>query len=347
MKKIKISIIIPVYNVEKYLSQCLDSLVNQTFKDIEIICVNDGSPDNSLEILNSYAQKDSRVKVISQENSGASIARNNALDHVTGEYIMFVDGDDWVELDTCKIALEASTSYGADVVMWDYIGEFSAASRPKNIFDSDKVFDGTEVKPLHRRFVGLLGKELSEPEKADALCTVWGKLYKRNSIYDYNIKFYDIRKIGTYEDGLFNLDVFENISKVVYIHKHLYHYRKDNEGSITSVYKEKLQSQHENIHKYLSNYIQSHNLSDDYKKALNNRIALELVGYGLNILKLPNGKIKELKNIISDLHYRQAYKQLDLKYFPVHWKVFYGCAKHNFATGVYLLLLCIKKIINR
>ena len=99
----KISVIIPVYNGEKYLSECLDSLVNQTFKDIEIICVNDCSKDSSLEILNSYAQKDNRIKIINQEtNQGQSIGRNIGIQASQGEYIMFIDQDDWYELNTCE-----------------------------------------------------------------------------------------------------------------------------------------------------------------------------------------------------------------------------------------------------
>lgn len=96
--KIKVSVIVPVYNVEKYLRECLNSLVNQTLKEIEIICINDGSEDSSLEILNEYASKDSRFVIINQENSGQSVARNKGLDVAKGEYIGFVDSDDWVDL---------------------------------------------------------------------------------------------------------------------------------------------------------------------------------------------------------------------------------------------------------
>ena len=92
----KVSIIVPVYNVEKYLKRCLESLVNQTLKDIEIICVNDGSTDGSLAILNEYVRNDDRIVVINQENSGQSVARNRGIDVAKGEYIGFVDSDDWV-----------------------------------------------------------------------------------------------------------------------------------------------------------------------------------------------------------------------------------------------------------
>ena len=95
----KVSVILPVYNAGKYLHQCMDSIVNQTLKDIEIICVDDGSSDNSLEILRQYAEKDERVKVIAQANGGAGAARNNGLRAATGEYLSFLDSDDFFELD--------------------------------------------------------------------------------------------------------------------------------------------------------------------------------------------------------------------------------------------------------
>ena len=94
--KPKISIIIPVYNVEKYLEQCLKSVINQTFKDIEIICINDGSTDNSLEILEAFQKQDERIKIINKQNEGQGIARNEGLKVAKGEYISFIDPDDWV-----------------------------------------------------------------------------------------------------------------------------------------------------------------------------------------------------------------------------------------------------------
>lgn len=342
-----VSIIVPVYNVEKYLPKCLDSLICQTYKNIEIICVNDGSPDNSLAILEAYAKKDERIRIISQENKGASEARNNALNNANGEYIMFVDGDDWVDTDTIEIAFNTLKEHNADVVMWDYVREFENASLPKNIYKENKIFKDGDIRLLHRKFAGPVGSELKTPENADALAPACVKLYKRECIYDYDIRFFDIRKIGTYEDGLFNFEIFQNIKKVVYINKPLYHYRKNNSGSTTSVYKENLISQHELVHKYILEQIKQKSLDSSYETALSNRIALELVGYGLNILHLKKDRIKKIKSIIKNPYYKDAYNQLEFKYFPIHWKLFYGFAKHGFATGVYLLLLCIKKILGR
>ena len=342
-----ISIIIPVYNTERYLSQCLDSVIGQTYDNLEIICVNDGSMDDSLRVLEQYVQQDSRIKLISQANSGASVARNKALNIALGEYIMFVDSDDWIELDTCEKAIVAIEKYDADVVMWDYIREFSDMSKPKSIFRENVIFENEELKKIHRRFIGIVGEELKKPENADALSTIWCKLYKRKYIYSNNIRFYDIRKIGTYEDGLFNLDVFGKIDRAVYINEYLYHYRKDNESSVTRKYKFDLQAKHENLHQYMQEYIISHNLGGSYKIALNNRIAFELVAYGLNILQLSNRRLRAIKDVITNIYYKQAYYKLEYKYMPIHWKLFYGCAKRGCAVGVFVLLWCINKIIRR
>ena len=101
-QKIKVSIIVPVYNVEKYLKRCLDSITNQTLKELEIICINDGSTDNSLKILKQYAHKDKRISIINKQNEGLSVARNTGMEAASGEYIGFVDSDDWIDLDFYK-----------------------------------------------------------------------------------------------------------------------------------------------------------------------------------------------------------------------------------------------------
>ena len=112
-----ISIIIPVYNAEKYLPQCLDSIIHQTYSYLEIICINDASTDGSLRVLNQFAENDPRVHVVDKPNEGVSRARNIGLQIATGQYIMFVDADDWIDADTCEKALAAMDNNQADIVM--------------------------------------------------------------------------------------------------------------------------------------------------------------------------------------------------------------------------------------
>ena len=213
-----VSVIIPVYNVERYLAQCLDSVSHQTYQNLEIICVNDGSRDGSPDILRRYADEDARIQVIDKANGGVSRARNDALDCARGEYIMFVDSDDWVEPDACENAVNAMREYDADIVMWSYVSETENRSSRKVIFPETTVFEKEEVRAkLHRRFVGAMGEDLSHPELVDSLCPVWGKLYRRSLIQKSGARFVDLAEIGSYEDGFFNLEVFGKADRVVYL----------------------------------------------------------------------------------------------------------------------------------
>lgn len=349
MNQKKISIIIPCYNVEKYLPKCLDSIVNQTYKNLEIICVVDGSPDNSLIVCKNYEQKDSRIIVIDQKNMGASASRNNGLKIASGELIMFVDADDWIELDTCEKALNSMNNNNSDVVIWSYAREFVNNSKPKNIFDCDsKSFDEIETKNVYRRLFGLYEEELSNPENADSIVTIWGKLYKRKVVD--GIRFVDSSILATAEDLLFNVYAFSNVKTVSYINENLNHYRKDNEGSITSNYKSSLYNQWEYLFDCMQKEIDDKSLTNDFQVALNNRIALGIIGLGLTELDNPKGvfaQIKRIKEIISSPRYRKAYKELTLKYFPIHWRVFFALAKYNCSIGLYFMLLAIKKLIGK
>lgn len=346
-----ISIIIPVYNAERYLKKCLDSVTGQTYKTIEIICINDGSTDGSLSILKEYQQKDDRIVIIDKQNEGASIARNVALEVIRGEYLLFVDSDDWIELNTCKKALQVLSDENADLVMWPYVKEFSARSEKKEIFKEEKiVFESECVKSLHRRLFGLSGKELRSPENADALCTIWGKLYKTSYIKENDISFFDIKKIGSFEDGLFNIEVFQQLKKVVYINDYLYHYRKDNEQSVTTVYKQNFVEQRRCLFSWMREYIRVKECDEKYLLCLNNRIVFSVLDIGLNLLTsdIPKKQQKkELKAYVSSLEYRKAIKNFQFKYLKMHWKLFYWCAKHKNIVGLYMLLRCIKKIIGK
>lgn len=338
-----VSIIVPVYNVEQYLSQCLDSLVNQTYQNIEIICVDDGSTDASSEILTEYVLKNSKVRVIRQENSGISAARNVGFSFTTGQYVMYVDSDDWIDVCTCEKAVFKAEEHAADLVMWPYIREFPDHSAPKAIFSEEKTFHAAECRELQRRMVGLLGTELAHPENADALCTVWGKLYRRELIAQNEIHFTDLQRIGTYEDGLFNLHYLAHVKNVTYIPDYLSHYRKN--SGMTSKYRKELAAQWKNLFSDMRSYIELEKCGDDFDAALNNRISLSIIGLGLNALALPNREAStEIRGILSEKKYRAAIKMLPMRYFPPHWWAFFACCKLNFSAGVFFLLECMARM---
>ena len=309
-----ISIIVPVYNTAPYLPQCLDSLVNQTYRDIEIICVNDGSTDNSPDILKAYAERDSRILVIHQENLGLSGARNKGLESARGEWVMFVDSDDWIGTDCCKTLL-SHTDKQTDVCLFSYIREFANQSFPQYLFSDKKmVYQGSSIHWLYARLIAPNDQELRLPGKIDSLSTAWGKLYKTSLIKEHGLRFVPVRQIGT-EDLLFNVYYFTWVKKAIYLPDLFYHYRKNN-----------------------------------LEKALTYRRALSLIGQGLNITFSPVSFMKQhgaLSAILSSHEYRTSIRQLPMNYFPIHWRLFFEMARFRSTTGVLCLLKLIKFIIER
>lgn len=345
-----VSIIIPVYNVEKYLFQCLNSVIQQTYNEIEIICVNDGSNDNSLNILLSVQKIDERLKIFNRQNRGVSAARNFGIDKAKGEFVFFMDSDDWIELDTIFLCITRILKEKADCILFSYIREFGNVSLKKNILNKEKIYVGEEMVQLHRKIIGPINQELSEPEKLDSLGTIWGKLYRLDIIKKNKIKFTDLIKIGTAEDVLFNIEYFNYVRKALYLESYLYHYRKINSSSITSVYKNELPTQWKHLFESISNLIKELRLEKKNKLALNNRISLSIIGLGLNELQNPKGFLSAYKNIkliLNNEQLKKAFANLELKYFSIHWWLFFAFAKYRFVFGVYLFLVAINYFVNK
>lgn len=339
-----ISIIIPVYNTSKYLEKCINSLVNQTYKNIELIFVNDGSTDDSLEILNKYANTDKRIKVISQKNKGLSQARNTGLSCAAGDYIMFLDSDDWIDTAACKKAVETASEYNADIVMWSYIREYENKSKTTLLFDDKiKTWNKNNISNIYKRMIGPTKEELKNPEKIDSIVTAWGKIYKKDAIE--NIRFVDTKIIQT-EDTLFNILVFSKIKSAVYLPNTFSHYRKDNECSLTYKYKKSLPLQRKELFRIIKNHLDKTNASSEYYEALNNRICLSLISLGIMLTNDANlsfnNKYKELKNVFKMSPYKYSLKKFRISYLPIHWKVFFLLAKTHSA----LLLILLLDIIN-
>ena len=224
----KITVIVPVYNVENYLRKCLDSIIAQTYKNIEIIVVNDGSTDASGQICQEYTQIDNRIVYIEKENGGLSEARNVGLDKMTGSYVTFIDSDDWAELDYVEILYKKIIEYQADISVGNY---YSYNEDEETYYfhiygDSyyEKVYDNISI------FENLYE---SQEMKSFALISAWGKLYKAK-LFDY-LRF-EKGKLG--EDGYFNQKMYLSVNKVVYLNKGLYAYRQRS-GSITNTWTEK------------------------------------------------------------------------------------------------------------
>lgn len=248
-----VSVVVPVYNVEMYLKECLDSLINQTFKDIEIICVNDGSTDNSLNILNEYASRDERIKVFSKENSGPGSTRNYGIDNAQGEYLLFVDSDDWLDLDAIKILYETSKSQDLDLLIFlaedyddlqdkFYEEDYYNNSLLPNSFD-ETVFN-------HRDIQKYLFSIAVVP---------YNKLYRRSILEKYHIRF---PENIFFEDNPFHYEVLLSSRKMSILRKHFV-MRRRREDSITSDIDKKFLDVIE-ISNMVPDVFRKHNLFNEY-----------------------------------------------------------------------------------
>ncbi len=241
----KVSIILAIYNVENYLRECLNSLINQTLREIEIICVNDASTDNSLNILKEYQAKDDRIKIIDQENQGPGVARNKGLDIASGKYIMIVDSDDWLELDACEIAYNQIEKNGNDIVIFGYKKYYEKSDEYKEE-NHLKSFAGQINNPQIR--VSELETNFFNNGYA------WGKIYNRDFLQRNNIKF-----LPQYlcEDGPFILLSLALSNSISVINKPLYYYRvRDNSASADiSRWKEYTYSR-----EYVADFLIKHNI---------------------------------------------------------------------------------------
>ena len=213
MKKIKISVIVPVYNVENYLEKCLDSIIGQTLKEIEIITVNDGSTDKSLEILEEYKSRDSRIIVISQENAGLSVARNIAIDVAKGEFLSFVDSDDYIDERMLEIMLDKAYKESSDIVMCN----FAKVNDSGESMECSSIYGNVGKEALFLRLLS-----------ANYYSVSWSNIYKKRLFVDNNIYY----PIGLYhEDVPTTYRLFYYANKVSVVEDVLYKWLQ-REGSI-------------------------------------------------------------------------------------------------------------------
>lgn len=337
-----VSVIIPVYNTAKYLPQCLDSVIAQTYPSIEIICVNDGSTDNSLEILEKYAARHSNLKIIDKVNEGVSAARNIGIKESTGEWVMFLDSDDWLNPETVETVYNAGIDYNCDIVSFDYISEFNTKSEVREYLFNNYIYKGDEFS---LRILGPLKNQLNEPHKLDSMSIVCAKLYRKNIIT--TASFVDLKEIGTSEDTLFNYFISKKINKALYLHYPGYHYRKTNQSATTQTYKPNLIEKWDNLYDYLERLVDT----PVEREAFYNRIACSLIGAGINEMKSSASfisKRKWVKDTLNKIRYKHAFDNLDLKFVSSpKWRVFFYCAKNHYYSMVTLLLMIMNEILIR
>ena len=340
----KISIIVPVYKVEKYLDKCVQSLMSQTLKEIEIVLVDDGSPDGCPAMCDEYAKQDSRIKVVHKENGGLSSARNAGLEVISGEFYMFVDSDDWLDFDACEISYNYVVQHHADCLMFTYTKEFGDHSIVNHTFQRNYfVWEKENIKKkFHRRLFGLVGNELARPQDSDLIVTACMQLFK--TIKFSHVQFVDTQKIGT-EDCWYQILVYENCDRLVYIDRPFYHYLRINDDSLTTKYNPNLFARWQTMFDYMEKYIEDHSLGQEYQDALKNRIALSTLGIGINQVHSDDSLLsggKHMKQVLVTERYKAALMQLDTSAMPIAWKAFFFLAKHKLSTFLFAMLTLIE-----
>lgn len=285
----KISVVVPVYNVEKYLKECIDSIINQTLEDIEIICVNDGSTDSSLEILNDYAKKDSRIIVINKSNSGYGHTMNMGLNAATGEYVGIIESDDFADKNMFEDLYKLAKEYDADIVKGDWYNYWSKNkfARKNNRISSAKALKLTNSKQ---------DKSLLRINPS-----VWSAIYKKEFLNKYNIRFLETPG-ASYQDLAFSFKVFALAEKVILTDKAYLYYRQDNMNSSvkskTKVYC--VCDEYEEIDRFLEQYP---DLKFEFKvqEEIN-----RYNGYVSSVLRIDDSVKPEFVKVFSD-HFKEEY----------------------------------------
>lgn len=267
MNEVKISIIVPIYKVpEQFLRKCIESIIVQTLTDIEILLVDDGSPDKCGIICDEYAKKDSRIKVIHKKNGGLSSARNAGFLEATGKWIMFVDGDDWIEPDMCETMYKLGEEKKVQLVMCGMVKEYShSIYRYKYYLQENKIYSGDECKWLQAQILNFNGN----------IATAYSKLISRKLLADNNILHDEVLRQGA--EGIeFNLRLFDKLESAVFIDKPFYHYIY-NDKSISASHDEENHEYVVKCFEKIKNFIESSKNKERLLPWLNNRLLYVII----------------------------------------------------------------------
>lgn len=315
----KISIIIPIYNSEKYLSRCLESVINQTYRNIEIVCINDGSKDNSLKILREYKEKDDRIVIIDKKNAGVSMARNDGIKKSTGKYIAFVDSDDWIESDAIETLYATLIEKNVDVVRANYNINFEY---DKNAFKGDLLYLANQLyKTEDVCFSTLVIDRLIDGTIPCYLCLL---LIKRECVLKTSLLKSDIQLM---EDSVFYIELLTKIKNIYFLEKPIYHYyynmnscTKSDEYYIRNMYNIV------RVNSYIKEILINSSFNDEKRIRRMNAVHANIIlNYIFTMYK--EGKLKkvELKNeldkLYNDKKILNIIKEADLTKLPIHLKL--------------------------
>lgn len=336
MSEVKISFVVAVYNIEKYIGRCIESLIKQTVDDIEVILVDDCSKDESKSICLEYVNRyPSKIKYIGKSiNEGLSEARNTGLKEVTGEYVIFIDGDDFIELNTAEKLIEVIDQYSPEVVIFANQYDLNNGKKIYRLFDdTDSLYENDEIiKKLFPRVIGTLPEAKTDYDVGFA---PWARMIRKDVLVNNDILFTSERKL-IYEDLIFTLDLFPKLSRVLLLNEAFYHYC-ENQQSLTKTYDEKKIDRIANMYFYIIN-------NSEYKKLLNpNEIMVRfnrtMISYIRLCLMQTNYKDdNQIKKIICNEMTSQVLKDFPIMKLPLKQRVLTFFVKNEFVCGVQVLL---------
>lgn len=336
-----ISIIVPIYNVEKYLYECICSVLKQTYNNFELILVNDGSADSSGEICDKFAKKDNRITVIHKENAGVSSARNAGLEKALGKWIAFLDPDDWIEENTLEFAVKTADKNKVDILGWNYyINSNEKQIKAKEICPHTLIREGIAIRWF---ILDTMYPEYDESSNKISLTgtrNVWGKLFHRNIIFDNSIRFSTNLQIG--EDAFFCMQCFEKSQKIMLINEYLSHYRVVHH-SANRRYRKDLSEVYTNMLNTFYDHIGSKIKLKDFSICYTG-MTCHCIGENLrkNYVNRQNpnsffSNIKAIKQLLKINSYSRAFENSSYSSFGFKQKVIIFAARINSAVILYFL----------
>ena len=341
MQEPLISVVVPVYNVSKFLRKNFDTLKNQTYKNIEIIFVDDGSTDNSGELCESYKNEDNRVKVIHKKNEGLGFARNTGIQNASGQYIMFIDSDDFVHIEMVEKLLKNLKFTNSDTSFCGYFEYYNDDNIiPKPALFDQKTFENKEV--IYNVLLNMVASQLHEKKDSLLVMSVWHAIYSMDIIRKYNILFPSEREYIS-EDIIFDIEYLKNAKKVCYISEPLYFYRCNNAQSLTHKYSLDEFKKHKKVVKKIREEMSSFLKEEEYiyraDRYLLGRLRTciqKAISY-----KKANNKFKlnkHIKDLINDTEIITILNRYPYNINPFEQRIFNYLIKIKFSIAIILLV---------
>ena len=338
----KVSIIVPVYNVEKYLERCVESLVNQTYQNIEIILVDDKSTDSSPEICDRLAKSDSRIKVVHKEkNEGLGFARNTGIENAEGEYFLFLDSDDYLDLKTCEKTLEKLEEKNADICCFLWTDVFKDNTIKSDVLTSEVVFENEEI--INRFLPLCLAPDETGQEKEIGISANM-LLYKAFLFKENNLRFVSEREYVN-EDMIFRIELCRHIKKAVVINENFYYYYH-NFGSLSTSYKETRFEESKKIFNKVNDMIECFDCPELYLRNIRYFMINTIVCIKQEIEVNKRASLKAIKKICFDDCLNKAIKQYPIEKMPIQQRLLFTFIKCKKPFLVYCLTK-IKELTNK